>query len=89
VFREAVRIAHLDHPVEPWFAAVTATPAAAMRREARVREGAPADLVLLRARAWHEALARQQADRVVLRQGRAIDTALPDYAELDPLLARA
>jgi len=89
VFREAVRIAHLDHPVEPWFAAVTATPAAAMRREARVREGAPADLVLLRARAWHEALARQQADRVVLRQGRAIDTALPDYAELDPLLAPA
>jgi cytosine deaminase len=87
VFREAVRIAHLDHPVAPWFAAVTATPAAAMGREAAIREGAPADIVLLRARAWHEALSRHQADRIVLRQGRAIDTALPDYAELDALVA--
>jgi cytosine deaminase len=51
-----------------------------------VREGAPANLVLLRARAWHEALSRPQADRIVLRLGRAIDTTLPDYAELDPLV---
>lgn len=86
VFREAVRIAHLDHPVEPWFAAVSATPAAAMGREASIREGAAADLVLLRARAWHEALSRHQADRVVLRRGRVIDTTLPDYAELDALV---
>lgn len=88
VFREAVRIAHLDHPVAPWFAAVTTTPATLMRREATLRAGAPADIVLLRARAWHEALSRQQADRIVLRRGRAIDTTLPDYAELDALLGR-
>jgi cytosine deaminase len=88
VFREAVRIAHLDHPVEPWIAAVTATPASVMRREAKLREGAAADMVLLRARAWHEALSRQQADRIVLRAGRPIDTTLPDYAELDALIAR-
>ncbi|MCU0983379.1 MAG: cytosine deaminase [Acetobacteraceae bacterium] len=87
VFREAVRIAHLDHPVEPWVAAVSETPARLMGREAVLREGAVADLVLLRARAWHEALSRQQADRVVLRAGRAIDTTLPDYAALDPILS--
>ena len=38
-------------------------------------------------RAWHEALSRHQADRIVLRAGRAIDTTLPDYAELDRLFA--
>jgi cytosine deaminase len=89
VFREAVRIAHLDHPVEPWFAAVSSTPAATMGHEGTLREGGQADLVLLRARAWHEALSRQQSDRIVLRQGRAIDTTLPDYAELDALFLRA
>jgi cytosine deaminase len=33
-------------------------------------------------------LSRSQADRVVVRGGRAIDTSLPDYRELDGLLAR-
>jgi cytosine deaminase len=86
VFREAVRIAQLDHPVEPWFTSVSSTPAEVMGREGTLREGGPADLVLLRARAWHEALSRQQADRVVLRAGREIDTTLPDYAALDALI---
>lgn len=85
VFREAVRIAHLDHPIGRWSDAVAATPARIMGREAAIREGAPADLVILRARAWHEALSRHQADRIVLRAGRPIDTTLPDYAELDDL----
>ncbi|WP_204251263.1 cytosine deaminase [Elioraea rosea] len=87
VFREAVRIAHLDHPIGRWPDAVAATPARVMGREAAIREGGPADLVILRARAWHEALSRQQGDRIVLRAGRTIDTALPDYAELDRLFA--
>ncbi|WP_291297992.1 cytosine deaminase [Elioraea sp.] len=89
VFREAVRIAHLDTPIAPWHDAVSATPAGLMGHEGTIREGAVADLVLLRARAWHEALARQQSDRIVLRRGRAIDTTLPDYAELDALVAPA
>jgi cytosine deaminase len=33
-----------------------------------------------------EMLSRSQADRIVLRGGRAIDTSLPDYRELDGLL---
>ena len=47
--------------------------------------GRTADLVLFRARTWTELLARPQADRTVLRAGRAIDRTLPDYSELDDL----
>ncbi len=48
--------------------------------------GAPADLVIFRARSWTELLSRPQSDRVVMRAGKAIDTALPDYRELDDLM---
>ncbi len=88
VFQSAVRIAQLDHPLADWPNAVTATPAAVMGLPERgaIRLGAPADLVLFRARFWHELLARRQSDRIVLRAGRAIDTTLPDYRELDALV---
>jgi cytosine deaminase len=62
------------------------TPAAMMGTEARFAEGAPADLVLFRARNYNELLSRSQHDRTVLRDGKPIDRALPDYRELDPLL---
>ena len=39
--------------------------------------------MLLSARFMSEMLSRNQADRVVLRGGRAIDTSLPDYRLLD------
>jgi cytosine deaminase len=52
-----------------------------------IAPGAPADLVLFRARTFTEFLSRPQADRTVLRSGKAIDTTLPDYRELDELLA--
>ena len=89
VFREAVRIAHLDHPIGDWPAAVAATPAAMMHRHdaGRIRAGAPADLVLFRARSFSELLSRPQSDRIVLHGGRPIDGTLPDYAELDDLMA--
>jgi cytosine deaminase len=91
VFREAVRIAHLDRPVGAWPAAVTRTPAALMGlpERGRIASGAPADLVLFKARGYSELLSRPQADRVVLRAGRPIDTALPDYRELDALFGRS
>ena len=87
VFREAVRIAHLDRPVGSWPAAVTRTPAEIMRvaERGRIAPGVPADLVLFRDRGWSELLSRPQARRIVLRAGRPIDTALPDYRELDGL----
>lgn len=87
VFRAAVRTAHLDHPVGAWPRAIGATPASVMGLDAgRIAVGAPADLVLFRGRDWSETLSRSQHDRVVLRAGRAIDTALPDYRMLDPLM---
>ncbi|MGN6102295.1 MAG: cytosine deaminase [Devosia sp.] len=91
VFREGARIAHLDHPQTvawDWLPAVASGAAeiAGLNYRAQIAVGAPADLVLLDARGWTELNARPQSDRIVLRAGRAIDTALPDYRELDDLM---
>jgi cytosine/creatinine deaminase len=88
VFTQAVRIAHLDRPYGNWVQAITSTPADLMGLEngGRIGVGLPADLVLFKARRFSELLARGQRDRIVLRDGRSIDTTLPDYAELDDLL---
>ncbi|MEL6220099.1 MAG: cytosine deaminase [Pseudomonadota bacterium] len=88
VWREATRIAHLDHPVGDWPAAFASAPAQALGLEAGViAEGRPADLIIVPgARSWTELLSRPHADRIVIRGGRAIDTTLPAYAELDPLM---
>ena len=88
VFREAVRILHLDHPLGDAARILTVTPSAILRRPdvGVLAAGRPADLVIFRARSWSELLSRPQADRIVLRDGRAIDRTLPDYSELDHLL---
>lgn len=89
VFRETVRIGHLDRPVANWPALITTVPADVMglQRTGRLAVGLPADLILLRERGYSEVLSRIQADRMVLRAGLAIDGRLPDYRELDPLFA--
>jgi cytosine deaminase len=91
VFREAVRIAHLDRPVGGWPAAATRPPAEVMglAPAGRIRVGARADLVLFRARYYSELLARPQSDRIVLRAGKPIDAALPDHRALDHLFGAA
>ena len=88
VFNMAVRIAHLDRPWGDWPCAVTKTPADLMGLPnlGRIAVGLPADLILFKARNFSELLSRAQGDRTVLRQGREIDTTLPDYRELDDLL---
>jgi len=88
VFREATRIAHLDRPHGDWPRAVTSTPADLMGLApvGRLGAGLPADLVLFRSRHWSELLSRPQSDRVVVRAGRVLDAALPDYRELDDLM---
>ncbi|KAK9842487.1 hypothetical protein WJX81_002358 [Elliptochloris bilobata] len=85
VFGQACRIGHLDRPYADWPAAVTHVPADAMRLPAhgRISVGGPANLVLLRARAYSEALSRPQADRVVIRDGEVLHAAPPEYSELD------
>lgn len=87
VYTQATRIAHLDRPFGDWPRAVGATPAGVMglAEAGRIKVGAPADLVLFKARGFSELLSRPQADRAVLRAGKAVDTNPPDYAELDDL----
>lgn len=88
VLREATRIGHLDHSRADWPASVTLAPAAACGFDApSLAPGAPADLVICRARSWTELFARPQSDRIVIRGGRPIDRTLPDHAELDDLMA--
>jgi cytosine deaminase len=87
VYREAVRIAHLDHPFGTWHRAVGQTPAEIMGVAAgRIAIGQSADLVVFKARSLNELLSRPQSDRVVIRHGEVIDATLPDYAELDDLV---
>jgi cytosine deaminase len=86
-FRFTLRVSHLDHPYGDWGGSITRVPAATMglAEIGAIGVGRPADLVLTRARSFDELVSRPQADRVVLRAGHAIDTHLPDYAELDHL----
>jgi cytosine deaminase len=91
VLREGARILQFDHPQDQawdWVRAVGSAPAAhaGFAYKAVIEVGAPADLVLFRARSWTELNARPQHDRIVLRAGKAIDTSLPDYRELDDLM---
>ncbi|MDK4706326.1 cytosine deaminase [Rhizobium sp. CNPSo 4062] len=88
VFREAVRILHLDHPLDTAARVVTTSPAEILGRPdiGRIAVGNPADLVLFSARRWSEFLSRPQSDRVVLRKGKVIDRSLPDYRELDSVI---
>ncbi|ELS34213.1 MULTISPECIES: cytosine deaminase [Pseudanabaena] len=87
VFSMGTKISHLDTPYDNWIESVTSRPAALMGLdEVGLGIGQPADLVLFKARCYSELLSRPQNDRLVLRNGIAIDTTLPDYAELDDLL---
>jgi cytosine deaminase len=88
VYRMATRILHFDHPVADWPQAVTSTPAKVMRLDGfgTLAAGGGADFVVFRGRSWTELLSRPESDRIVVRDGRAIERQLPDYAELDDLM---
>jgi cytosine deaminase len=80
VFAQAVRIAQLDSPLGGWARAITATPAGVMKVDAgSLGQGRNADLT------WSELLARPSGPRLVIRGGRPVTDALPDYRELDSL----
>ncbi|BCH24301.1 cytosine deaminase [Mesorhizobium sp. L-8-3] len=89
VYRMATRILHFDHPVGDWPKAVAETPGDIMRLQSpgTLGAGAAADFVVFRGRSWTELLSRPESDRLVVRGGKAIDTRLPDYSELDELMA--
>jgi cytosine deaminase len=88
VFTQSVRIAHLDLPYGDWSSTVTKTAAdlIGLPTVGRIGVGLPADLIVFKGRSFSELLSRPQCDRIVLRNGKAIDTTLPDYAELDDLV---
>ncbi|TIX38271.1 MAG: cytosine deaminase, partial [Mesorhizobium sp.] len=88
VYRMATRILHFDHPVGDWPQAVAATPAKVMRLEGvgTLATGGRADFIVFKGRSWTEMLSRPESDRIVVREGRAIERKLPDYAELDELM---
>ncbi|RWL47984.1 MAG: cytosine deaminase [Mesorhizobium sp.] len=88
VYRMATRILHFDHPVGDWPSAVAATPAEVMRLDGAgtLAAGGSADFIVFKGRSWTELLSRPESDRIVVREGRAIERQLPDYAELDELM---
>ncbi|RTM06628.1 MAG: cytosine deaminase [Hyphomicrobiales bacterium] len=90
VYRMATRILHFDHPVGDWPKAVAATPAEVMRLDGAgtLAAGSGADFIVFKGRSWTELLSRPESDRIVVREGRAIDRQLPDYAELDELMVK-
>lgn len=87
VYRQATRTIHFDHPVADWPATVGPTPARIMRLPGYgvLAAGGAADFIVFRGRSWTELLSRPESDRIVVRDGRAIDARVPDYAELDGL----
>ena len=86
VMRQATRIAHLDHSATDWVTSFITQPTATCGFAPQgLQPGDPADLIIFKAREWTELYARPQSDRIVLRNGKAIDRTLPDYATLDHL----
>jgi cytosine deaminase len=67
---------------------VASTPADIMRLPdaGRILAGGGADLVVFQGRGWSELLSRPESDRLVIRDGQAVERALPDYSELDDLM---
>jgi cytosine deaminase len=88
VFAQAVRIAHLDTPYSNWINSVTKTAAELINlpNVGKIAKGLPADLIIFSGRYFSELLARSQQERIVLRNGKSIDTTLPNYSELDDLV---
>jgi len=88
VFSMGAKILHLDTPYDNWIESVTSRPASLMglSNVGKIEIGQAADLILFKARSYSELLSRPQGDRVVFRDGVAIDRTLPDYAELDDLI---
>jgi cytosine deaminase len=86
VWREGVRILHLDYPHAAWAEIVGAAPAGAMgAAPPRLAVGEPADFIVTQARDFTELFSRPQSDRLVVRDGVALRAAAPSYADLDGL----
>jgi cytosine/creatinine deaminase len=83
-FRQAVRILHLDHPLEGAPRVVATMPAEIGRftDHGRLIIGAPARLIVFNARTINEIVSRPQSDRVIIDRGARVRVKPPDYSEL-------
>jgi cytosine/creatinine deaminase len=83
-FRQAVRILHLDHPLDGAPALVASGPAAIGKfsDHGTMAAGQPARLVVFNARTLNEIVSRPHSDRVVIDRGKRLLARVPDYAEL-------
>ena len=90
VFEQAVRIAHLDTPYSNWISSVTSDSAKLMGLQdvGQLIPGNTAELIIFPARYLSELLSRSQHNRLILRQGKKISPQLPEYRELDDLIAQ-
>jgi cytosine/creatinine deaminase len=83
-YRQAVRILHLDHPLDGSPAIVSSTPAriAHFDGHGQFVVGAPARFIVFNARTLNEIVSRPQADRVVIEHGARLRAEMPEYSEL-------
>ena len=89
VFEQSVKIAHLDTPYGNWVESITTIPAKIMGLDnlSKIAPGNSADLIIFPARYFSELLSRSQHNRIIIRQGKQIEAQLPEYSELDDLIA--
>jgi cytosine deaminase len=85
VLNLGAHIGHLAEPARDWAQLVTRNPAntLGLAWDGIIARGAPADLVLFSGRNSSEISARTSPDRVVIRAGRWITDAIPDFRELN------
>lgn len=83
--RQAIKIAHLDHPIGAIPAMAAPIPAAIIGAETlgSIAPGGPARLLLFSVRTLNEFVSRPQSDRIVIDRGRRVIGGPPDYSELD------
>ncbi len=88
VLKESIRICHLDTPYDNWVSSINKVPAQLMNLPnlGKIGVGLNADLIIFKARYFSELFSRPQSDRKVMRNGKFIDTTLPDYSQLDDLI---
>ena len=91
VLTQTLCIGQLLPPYDRWCASVTQVPATLMGLTSQgigqLQVGQPADWNLFSARFFSELFARAQGDRLIIRRGKVVDAPLPDYRELDDLMA--
>lgn len=87
--KQAIRIFQADEPLTGSLAMASRVPADLIGRPdlGRIGVGLPANLVIFSARSVNALLCRDQADRIVLSQGKQVTEPLPLHHELERALA--